>query len=128
MLVTVDKNSGFCWGVVRAVDFAEAELAAQGTETPRLYSLGEIIHNPVEVERLEAEGLQTIRHTDFDRIAEENKSAAIPAKILIRAHGEPPETYRRMKELGLEAIDATCPVVSKVQERIVKFYVKGFQI
>lgn len=124
MVVTVDKHSGFCWGVVRAVDFAEKELS--GAE--KLYSLGEIIHNPVEVDRLNTIGLETIRHTDFDRIAEENKASATPAKILIRAHGEPPSTYAKLQELGLEVIDATCPVVTKVQERIRKFYDKGFQV
>ncbi|HWF45293.1 MAG TPA: 4-hydroxy-3-methylbut-2-enyl diphosphate reductase [Candidatus Kapabacteria bacterium] len=130
MIVTVDKNSGFCWGVVRAVNFAEAELAEQGMrgDRARLYSLGDIIHNPVEVDRLKEEGLLAISYSDFERIAEENKTAAIPAKILIRAHGEPPSTYEKLRELGLETIDATCPVVSKVQERIRKFYDKGYQI
>jgi 4-hydroxy-3-methylbut-2-enyl diphosphate reductase len=122
--ITVDRNSGFCWGVVRAVDFAEAELS--GSE--KLYSLGDIIHNPMEIERLAQEGLSTIHHADFERIAEENKASGIQTKILIRAHGEPPETYRKLHELGLEVIDATCPVVTKVQERIKKFYDKGFQI
>lgn len=124
MNITVDRNSGFCWGVVRAVDFAEEELS----HNPKLYSLGDIIHNPVEIDRLGAEGLGTIRHSDFERIAEENKTSATPTKILIRAHGEPPATYQKLKELGLEYIDATCPVVTKVQERIRKFYDKGFQI
>jgi 4-hydroxy-3-methylbut-2-en-1-yl diphosphate reductase len=118
MLVTVDKNSGFCWGVVRAVDFAEAELA----EHEKLYSLGAIIHNPVEVERLGVQGLETIGHEDLERVSKSG------AKVLIRAHGEPPSTYARMKELGIEVIDATCPVVTKVQERIRKFYDRGFQI
>ncbi len=116
MIVTVDKNSGFCWGVVRTVDIAEQEL----NDSKKLYSLGEIIHNPVEIERLEAKGLQTIRHADLENIKD--------AKVLIRAHGEPPETYRKAKELGIELIDATCPVVTKVQERIRKFYDKGFQV
>jgi 4-hydroxy-3-methylbut-2-en-1-yl diphosphate reductase len=124
MEVTVDKNSGFCWGVVRAVNFAEQELE----HAEKLYSLGHIIHNPVEVGRLEDEGLETISHADFERIAAENKAQGIATKILIRAHGEPPSTYAKMKELGLEAIDATCPVVSKVQERIRKFYDQDFQI
>ena len=130
MIVTVDKNSGFCWGVVRAVNFAEAELATQNAlgEEPKLYSLGDIIHNPVEVGRLHDEGLTTVTYADFERIAEENKSLSRPVKILIRAHGEPPSTYEKLRELGLEAIDATCPVVSKVQERIRKFYDKGYQI
>jgi 4-hydroxy-3-methylbut-2-enyl diphosphate reductase len=122
--VTVDRNSGFCWGVVRAVDFAEAELS----HNPKLYSLGDIIHNPVEIDRLGNEGLATIHHVDFERIAEENKMSGIQTKILIRAHGEPPTTYQKLKKLGLEYIDATCPVVTKVQERIRKFYDKGFQI
>jgi 4-hydroxy-3-methylbut-2-enyl diphosphate reductase len=116
MKVTVDNNSGFCWGVVRTVDIAEQELG----ETGKLYSLGEIIHNPVEIERLEAKGLQTIRHDDLKNLKD--------AKVLIRAHGEPPETFRKMKEWGIDVIDATCPVVTKVQERIRKFYDKKYQI
>lgn len=116
MKVTVDNNSGFCWGVVRTVDIAEQELA----ETGKLYSLGEIIHNPVEIERLGEKGLRTIRHEDLPNLK--------GAKVLIRAHGEPPETFRKMKELGIDVIDATCPVVTKVQERIRKFYDKNFQI
>lgn len=116
MKVTVDTNSGFCWGVVRTVDIAEQELADSG----KLYSLGEIIHNPVEIDRLGHKGLRTIRHDDLPNIKD--------AKVLIRAHGEPPETYRKMKELGINVIDATCPVVTKVQERIRKFYDKGYQI
>ncbi len=128
MTVTVDKNSGFCWGVVRAVNMAEAELSSQDRRDRKLYVLGDIIHNPMEVERLNAEGLTTISHEDFSRIAQENAVAEIPAKILIRAHGEPPATYERLIELGIEVVDATCPVVSKVQERIRKFYDKGYQI
>jgi 4-hydroxy-3-methylbut-2-enyl diphosphate reductase len=116
MIVTVDNNSGFCWGVVRTVDIAEQELG----ETGKLYSLGEIIHNPVEIERLEAKGLHTIRHADLPNLKD--------AKVLIRAHGEPPETFRKMKEWGIDVIDATCPVVTKVQERIRKFYDKQYQI
>jgi 4-hydroxy-3-methylbut-2-enyl diphosphate reductase len=124
MQVNIDRNSGFCWGVIRAVDFAEHELA----HNAKLYSLGDIIHNPMEIERLGEIGLQTIKHSDFDRIAQENNESGIETKILIRAHGEPPSTYKRLAELGIEVIDATCPVVTKVQERIVKFYDKGFQI
>ena len=116
MKVTVDGNSGFCWGVVRTIDIAEQELQ----ESKKLYSLGDIIHNPVEIERLGEKGLQTISHSDLENIKD--------AKVLIRAHGEPPETYRKAKELGIELIDATCPVVTKVQERIRKFYDKGYQI
>lgn len=116
MKVTVDPNSGFCWGVVRTIEIAEQELH----DSKKLYSLGDIIHNPIEIERLGEEGLKTISHADLEHIKD--------AKVLIRAHGEPPETYRRAKELGIELIDATCPVVTKVQERIRKFYDKDYQI
>ena len=116
MKVTVDKSSGFCWGVVRTVDIAEKELATG----EKLYSLGDIIHNPVEIERLKSEGLETVTHDDLANLR--------GAKILIRAHGEPPETYKRAQELGITLIDATCPVVAKVQERIRRFYDNGYQI
>jgi 4-hydroxy-3-methylbut-2-en-1-yl diphosphate reductase len=116
MNVTVDTNSGFCWGVVRTVEIAEQELAESG----KLYSLGEIIHNPEEIERLGAKGLKTIRHEDLAKVKD--------AKVLIRAHGEPPETYRKARDLGIELIDATCPVVTKVQERIRKFYDRQYQV
>lgn len=130
MQVTVDKNSGFCWGVVRAVNMAEAQLALEAAagSAPRLYSLGDIIHNPVEVLRLQSEGLTTISHADFERIAEENRRSGVQAKVLIRAHGEPPSTYEKLRELGIEVVNATCPVVGKVQERIRKFYDKGYQV
>lgn len=116
MKITVDKNSGFCWGVVRAIDFAEEEL----NKSSNLYSLGDIIHNPVEIKRLEEQGLQTLKHEDLSKIR--------GAKVLIRAHGEPPSTYELAKQYNLELIDATCPVVIKVQERIRKFYEQGFQV
>jgi 4-hydroxy-3-methylbut-2-enyl diphosphate reductase len=116
MKVTVDKYSGFCWGVVRTVNIAEKELAAG----EKLYSLGDIIHNPVEIERLRSEGLETVTHDDLSKLK--------GAKILIRAHGEPPETYKRAQALGITLIDATCPVVGKVQERIRRFYDDGYQV
>ena len=117
--VTIDKNSEFCWGVVRTIDIAEAELASLKNQAP-LYTLGEIIHNPMEVERLSEKGLKTIRHDDLENLR--------GSKVLIRAHGEPPATYQKAKELGIELIDATCPVVWKVQERIRKFYDDGYQV
>ena len=116
MKVAVDQNSGFCWGVVRTIDIAEQELH----ESKKLYSLGDIIHNPIEIERLREKGLATISLEDLKDVKD--------AKVLIRAHGEPPETFRRAKELGIELIDATCPVVTKVQERIRKFYDNGYQV
>ena len=116
MKVAVDQNSGFCWGVVRTIDIAEQELH----ESKKLYSLGDIIHNPIEIERLREKGLATISLEGLKDVKD--------AKVLIRAHGEPPETFRRAKELGIELIDATCPVVTKVQERIRKFYDNGYQV
>jgi len=116
MIVTVDRNAGFCWGVVRTIDIAEEEL--QGSR--ELYSLGPVIHNPMEIERLEDAGLATVAHTDFPKL--EGK------KVLIRAHGEPPATYALAQKHRITLIDATCPVVTKVQERIRKFYDKGYQV
>lgn len=116
MNVTVDRNSGFCWGVVRTVDIAEEHLATD----PELYSLGPIIHNPMEIARLREKGMETVSHADLERLRGK--------KVLIRAHGEPPSTYQRAQELGIRLVDATCPVVTKVQERIRKFYDRGFQI
>jgi 4-hydroxy-3-methylbut-2-en-1-yl diphosphate reductase len=116
MKVTVDRNSGFCWGVVRTIEIAEERLQ----EERELYSLGPVIHNPVEIERLRVKGLTPIAHDDLARLSGK--------RVLIRAHGEPPETYARAKELGITLIDATCPVVTKVQERIRKFYDSGYQI
>jgi 4-hydroxy-3-methylbut-2-enyl diphosphate reductase len=119
MTVTVDKSSGFCWGVIRTIDIAESELEAL-PNGERLYVLGEIIHNPMEIARLEAKGLKTI--------SQEELPGATDGRVLIRAHGEPPETYERAKSLGVRLVDATCPVVWKVQERIRKFYDTGFQV
>jgi 4-hydroxy-3-methylbut-2-enyl diphosphate reductase len=115
--VTVDKHSGFCWGVVRTIEIAEQELANQGGQ---LFSLGEVIHNPMEVKRLEEKGLETVSLNNFEK--------AKGKTVLIRAHGEPPSTYKRAQELGITIIDATCPVVTKVQERIRKFHLDGYQI
>jgi len=118
MTVTIDKYSGFCWGVVRTVQIAEESLALDSN----VYVLGHIIHNPREIERLENKGLKTIAVRDFDTIA------GTGAKVLIRAHGEPPETYRKAYSMGIEIIDATCPVVTKLQERARKFYTQGYQV
>ncbi len=116
MKITVDHHSGFCWGVVRTIEIAEQEMK-EGRE---LYSLGDIIHNPMEIERLAAKGLTTISKDDLSTV--QGKS------VLIRAHGEPPETYKKAAELGITIVDATCPVVTKVQERIRKFYLDGYQV
>lgn len=121
MNVTIDKNSGFCWGVVRTVQIAESSLQEMRASR-KLYVLGHIIHNPREIERLAAKGLKTISVDDFASIAHSG------AKVLIRAHGEPPSTYRAAMEHGIELIDATCPVVTKLQERVRKFWDQGYQI
>ncbi|MEX1138755.1 MAG: 4-hydroxy-3-methylbut-2-enyl diphosphate reductase [Bacteroidota bacterium] len=116
MTVTIDKYSGFCWGVVRTIEIAEQEIAT-GKE---LFSLGEIIHNPMEIKRMEEKGLRTVSQKDLESLK--------GSTVLIRAHGEPPSTYRKAQELGITIVDATCPVVTKVQERIRKFYLDGFQV
>ena len=116
MNVTIDRSSGFCWGVVRTIDIAEQELA----ESNDLFSLGDVIHNPVEIQRLAEKGLKTITLSELEK--------AKGGRVLIRAHGEPPSTYKRAQELGITIIDATCPVVTKVQERIRRFYTDGYQV
>ena len=109
MRVEIDINSGFCFGVVRAIN--EAERALQNGSVA---SLGDIVHNRMEVQRLEALGLQTISHADIPTL--EGK------RMLIRAHGEPPKTYALAKECGVEIIDATCPVVAALQRKVKKAY------
>lgn len=112
MRVTIDDNSGFCFGVVRAIGEAERALESVG----EVCSLGDIVHNRVEVQRLEAMGLHTVTH--------ENMPTLGGRTLLIRAHGEPPATYLRAKELGIEIIDATCPVVARLQRRVRDAYAK----
>jgi 4-hydroxy-3-methylbut-2-en-1-yl diphosphate reductase len=119
MKVRIDASAGFCWGVIRTIDIAESELHTNGDQTP-LYVLGDIIHNPMEIDRLKHEGLRTIAHRDLQSVGN--------GKVLIRAHGEPPATFEKARELGIQVIDATCPVVRKVQERIRKFYESGYQV
>ncbi len=116
MRITVDRNAGFCWGVVRTIDAAEDELRSGEP----LYSLGPIIHNPQEIERLREKGMEVVSHDDFERLRGK--------RVLIRAHGEPPSTYASAREHGITIVDATCPVVTKVQERIRKFYDDGYQV
>jgi len=104
--VTIDKGSGFCFGVVYAIDMAESILATDGY----LYCLGDIVHNDEEVARLRSKGLRIIGHADLAGLTNE--------KVLIRAHGEAPETYRTALENNITLIDASCPVVLKLQNRI----------
>jgi 4-hydroxy-3-methylbut-2-enyl diphosphate reductase len=112
MEVTIDQNSGYCFGVEFAIQMAEDELADSG----KLYCLGDIVHNDMEVERLNAKGLEIIDHDDLKNIKD--------AKVLIRAHGEPPETYKTALENNIELIDASCPVVLKLQNRVNKDFRK----
>ena len=104
--IEIDKNSGFCPGVVSAIKKAEEELEKSGS----LYCLGDIVHNSGEVERLKRKGLITITHEDLRELHH--------VKVLLRAHGEPPETYRIAAANNIEIIDATCPVVLMLQKRI----------
>ena len=106
MRVEIDDKSGFCFGVVRAIDKAERALADYGT----VYSLGDIVHNRIEVQRLEQLGLRTVTHADMPHLA--------GCRLFIRAHGEPPTTYAAAREMNIGIIDATCPVVARLQRRV----------
>lgn len=108
--IEIDEGSGFCFGVTTAIKKAEEELAKGGT----LYCLGDIVHNSREVERLKEMGLITINHEEFNQLQN--------AKVLLRAHGEPPETYAIAQRNNIEIIDATCPVVLRLQKRIKQEY------
>jgi 4-hydroxy-3-methylbut-2-en-1-yl diphosphate reductase len=114
--VTIDNHSGFCFGVVYAIEMAEEILDEHG----HLYCLGDIVHNDEEVKRLEKKGLKIISHEDLQRLTQE--------KVLIRAHGEPPSTYETALRNNLELIDASCPVVLKLQNRIKNSYDKADKI
>lgn len=113
--VEIDPDSGFCGGVIRAVDRAEEYLS--GAEHSRLYSLGSIVHNEAELSRLRAAGLVTIGLSDLSSLHKGDS-------LLIRAHGEPPSTYSKAEELGLEVIDCTCPVVLNLQKSIREAYAR----
>jgi 4-hydroxy-3-methylbut-2-enyl diphosphate reductase len=106
MNITIDPGSGFCFGVVYAIEMAEEELKRSGM----LYCLGDIVHNNREIERLRNKGLIIINHDDLRRLHN--------CKVLIRAHGEPPSTYQIAIENNIELIDASCPVVLKLQNRV----------
>jgi len=108
--IEIDKNSGFCFGVVNAIRRAESELAKGKT----LNSLGDLVHNGLEMERLKKLGLQTIHHNDLPRLQN--------TTVLLRAHGEPPLTYSLAEQNSITIIDATCPVVLKLQRRIFECY------
>ena len=108
--IEIDNGSGFCFGVTTAIGKAEEELS----HSDSLYCLGDIVHNERECDRLRDLGLQTINHTTFSELR--------GGKVLLRAHGEPPQTYKQAEENNIEIIDATCPVVLQVQRRIKRKY------
>lgn len=109
MWVEIDEHSGFCFGVVNAIQKAEQEL-----EKGVLYCVGDIVHNNLEVERLKKKGLQTIGHEELSKLKN--------CRVMFRAHGEPPVSYRIARENGIEVIDASCPVVLYLQKRIRQAY------
>lgn len=113
LTVEIDEGSGFCFGVTTAIRKAEEELSAGGS----LYCLGDIVHNGSECERLHDLGLRTIDHAAFEQLH--------GTKVLLRAHGEPPETYRTAECNSIEIVDATCPVVLQLQRRIRKVYTEN---
>ena len=112
MTITIDKNSGYCFGVEFAIQMAEDEMEDSG----HLYCLGDIVHNDMEVKRLYEKGLRIISHEDLRNLRD--------CKVLIRAHGEPPETYQIALQNNIELIDASCPVVLKLQNRVKYAYDK----
>ena len=111
MTVTIDEYSGFCFGVTSAIEAAEREL-----QKGPLFCLGDIVHNGQEVERLDKLGLETIDYDDLRTLRD--------VRVLLRAHGEPPSTYHIAKRNGIEIIDASCPVVLKLQKRIRETYLQ----
>lgn len=110
--VDIDRNSGFCAGVIKAINNAESYLDSCG-EDRKLFSLGAIVHNDAELNRLSKKGLITIDREDLDEMAEAKDEV-----LLIRAHGEPPKTYMQAEKLGFKIIDSTCPVVLQLQKSI----------
>ena len=113
MRVETDKHSGFCFGVIKTIRSAENEL----THSEKLYCLGDIVHNGMEMERLEKMGLHSVSREEYYQLKD--------CKVLIRAHGEPPETYEYAEKNNIELIDATCPVVLTLQEKVKGSYEKS---
>lgn len=113
MIINIDEKSGFCFGVVNTINKAEEELNKSG----KLFCLGNIVHNNAEVERLQKKGLVTINYKEFEQLRN--------CKVLIRAHGEPPETYETARKNNIELIDASCKVVLKLQSRIRKSHLEA---
>lgn len=119
MKINIDTNAGFCWGVVQTVDKVEETIA--NFPESEINILGEIIHNPQETKRLEEKGLRTISIEDLDKVQN-------GAKVIIRAHGEPPSTYQKLKEHNIDFTDATCPLVRNLQKKVSREYKSGKQV
>ena len=113
MKVTIDPDAGFCFGVERAIAAAEAELGKNNS----MLCLGEIVHNTAELDRLTAKGLKVVSQDDFSSIVGE--------KVMFRAHGEPPETYEKARAAGIDIIDASCPIVLRLQQKIKSIYLES---
>lgn len=113
--IEIDPESGFCFGVVTAIRKAEEHLRELSEDGEGLCCLGDIVHNSDEVERLRRKGLRTINHSDLDNLSE-------GSTVLLRAHGEPPETYEKARSRNIRIIDATCPVVLRLQQRVKEAY------
>lgn len=116
MKIEIDSQSGFCFGVIKAIKMAEEELKKEET----LYCLGDIVHNGREIHRLEKKGLKSISREEYFQMND--------ARVLIRAHGEPPETYEYARKNNIRLIDATCPVVLTLQERVKRSYKKSLRV
>lgn len=116
MKISIDPDSGFCFGVVNAIRKAEEQLEDSGS----LFCLGDIVHNAAEVERLCSKGLVTVNHADLERLHD--------VRVLLRAHGEPPSTYDLAHRNNIDIVDATCPVVLQLQRRIKQAYDEGREI
>lgn len=114
-MITIDENAGFCFGVVKAIAAAEEELS----HNDNLYCLGDIVHNDAEVRRLAQKGLVVIDHQELERLHD--------TRVLIRAHGEPPQTYGTARQRRIELIDATCPIVLALQQKIKAGYEESRQ-
>jgi len=126
MRVILDPQAGTCGGVRRAIQLAEKELAER---TDNVLVLGDIIHNEREVERLDKAGLRTIHTSDLNHFEDVlEKSEPQKMKVLVRAHGEPPATFEKLSQLGVEVVDGTCPVVTRSQDLAREFTDKGHQV
>lgn len=126
MKVILDPQAGTCGGVRRAIHLAEKELLEQAKN---VLVLGDIIHNEREVERLDRAGLRTIHNDDLDHLGDLlGETPPNDAKVLVRAHGEPPETFAKLNALGVEVVDGTCPVVTRSQDLAQEYQEKSYQV